>query len=68
MTKKTKEQSAKYVTITQIASSIGRGEAQRRTLIGLGLRKIGNSRRLIESESVLGMIEKVKHLIKIESL
>ncbi len=58
----------KFITVTQTASSIGRGEAQQKTLIGLGLTKIGGSRRLIESDSVLGMVEKVKHLLKVEKL
>jgi|TARA_B110000503_G_C7025878_1_gene361813 large subunit ribosomal protein L30 len=58
----------KYITVTQIASSIGRGKKQCRTLIGLGLTRIGSSRRLIESKSILGMVDKVKHLLKIENL
>lgn len=68
MVKKAKDQSSKYITVTQIASPIGRGDAQSATLIGLGLRKIGSTRRLLETASVIGMINKVKHLIKVESL
>jgi large subunit ribosomal protein L30 len=58
----------KFITVTQTASVIGRGESQRKTLIGLGLTKIGSSRRLVENKSILGMVEKVKHLLKVEKL
>lgn len=68
MVKKSVEHNNKFITVTQIGSPIGRGEAQRRTLIGLGLSKIGSSRRLVETKSVLGMVEKVKHLLKVENL
>ena len=56
----------KYITVTQVGSPIGREESQRKTLIGLGLNKLNRSKRLIETPSVLGMVDKVKHLIKIE--
>ena len=67
MVKKTSEHN-KYITVTQTASAIGRDQSQRKTLIGLGLTKIGSSRRLIENKSILGMVEKVKHLLKVEKL
>ena len=68
MVKKSVEHNNNFITVTQIASPIGRGEAQRRTLIGLGLNKIGSQRRLAENKSILGMIEKVRHLLKVENL
>jgi len=66
MTKKASESKEKYLTVTQIGSPIGRIEAQRKTLIGLGLNKLGRSRVLLDNKSTLGMIEKVKHLVKVE--
>jgi large subunit ribosomal protein L30 len=66
MVKKEAEHKKKFVTVTQIASSIGREESQRKTLIGLGLNKIGRSRTLIETSDVMGMVTKVKHLLKVE--
>ena len=66
MAKKAVENKEKYVTVTQIASPIGRGDAQLKTLIGLGLNKLGRSRVLLNNESTLGMIKKVNHLIKVE--
>lgn len=57
----------KTVRVTQYASPIGRTKDQRATLIGLGLNKIGRSRDLEDTPSVRGMVEKVKHLVRIES-
>ena len=51
--------------VTQIKSPIGREGSQRKTLIGLGLNKIGRTRELEDTPSVRGMINKVKHLIKV---
>lgn len=61
MTKKNK-----LVTVTQTGSPIGRKEYQRKTLIGLGLNKIGRTRQLEDTPSVRGMINKVRHLLKVE--
>tara|TARA_B100001057_G_scaffold16121_1_gene15205 strand:- start:676 stop:864 length:189 start_codon:yes stop_codon:yes gene_type:complete len=54
------------VRVTQTRSAIGRQGDQRRTLIGLGLNKIGRTRELEDTPSVRGMISKVKHLIRID--
>jgi large subunit ribosomal protein L30 len=54
------------VVVTQTRSAIGRQADQRKTLIGLGLNKIGRTRELEDTPSVRGMINKVKHLVKVE--
>ena len=54
------------VIVTQTRSPIGRKADQRSTLIGLGLNKIGRSRKLEDTPSVRGMINKVKHLVRVE--
>jgi large subunit ribosomal protein L30 len=56
----------KTVLVTQTKSPIRREASQRATLIGLGLNKIGRSRRLEDTPSVRGMIQKVKHMLKVE--
>ena len=53
------------VTVTQIGSPIGRKQYQRATLIGLGLNKMHRTRTLEDTPSVRGMINKVKHLVKV---
>jgi len=60
------KKSGKTVTITQVASPIGRTPDQRQTLIGLGLNKMHRTSTLEDTPSVRGMINKVKHLVKIE--
>ena len=55
----------KIVKVIQEKSPIGRKAYQRQTLIGLGLNKIGRSRELEDTPSVRGMINKVKHLVKV---
>ena len=56
----------KTVTVTQIASVLGRKPGQKETLIGLGLNKIRKTRTLENTPSVRGMIRKVAHLVKVE--
>ena len=53
------------LTVQQIGSPIGRQNYQRATLIGLGLNKMNRTRTLEDTPSVRGMIEKVKHLVKV---
>jgi large subunit ribosomal protein L30 len=61
-----KAPTGKTVTVTQIGSPIGRQSYQRATLIGLGLNKMHRTRTLEDTPSVRGMINKVKHLVKVE--
>lgn len=65
--KKNKARSTK-LKITQVVSPIGRKPVQRQTLIGLGLNKMHKTRILEDSDSILGMVNKVKHLVKVEVL
>tara|TARA_B100000676_G_scaffold305920_1_gene361083 strand:- start:290 stop:475 length:186 start_codon:yes stop_codon:yes gene_type:complete len=58
--------SKKIVRITQIGSPIRRQKDQRATLIGLGLNKMHRTRELEDTSSVRGMIDKVKHLVRVE--
>lgn len=47
-------------------SEIGSTERQRQTIRGLGLRRIGDERVLRKTPAVIGMIEKVAHLVEVE--
>ena len=53
------------LVVTQTKSPIGRQSDQKKTLIGLGLNKIGRSKVLNDTPSVRGMINKVKHLVEV---
>ena len=55
----------KNVHVTQEKSPIGRKAYQRQTLIGLGLNNIGRSSELEDTPSIRGMINKVKHLVRV---
>lgn len=63
--KKTEAKSGATVTVVQTGSPIGRIPVQRKTLIGLGLNKIGRTRTLEDTPSVRGMINAVSHLVKV---
>ena len=54
------------VRVTQVGSPIGRVAKQRATLVGLGLNKMHRTRELEDTPAVRGMIERVKHLVRIE--
>jgi len=58
----------KTVKVTQIRSPAGRYAYQRATLKGLGLNKMNRSRVLEDTPEVRGMIARVHHLVRVESL
>ena len=59
----------KKVRITQIRSGIGRPQDQKDTLKCLRRRKMHQSVEVdIDNPSLAGMVEKVKHLLKIEEI
>jgi large subunit ribosomal protein L30 len=53
------------IKITQVRSYIGRPERQKRTLIALGLRRNNQSVEVEGTPQVLGMVNKVKHLVSV---
>jgi len=55
----------KTVTVEQTGSPIRRPVAQRQTLVGLGLNKIGRRSVLQDTPAVRGMIAKVAHMVRI---
>ena len=63
---KNTDSEAKRVKITQIRSTIGFNKDQAKVIQSLGLRRIGHSVELADSESVRGMILKVRHLVTVE--
>ncbi len=56
------------IRVTQVRSPIGRPSDQRATLKGLGLNKMHRSRELEDTPAVRGMVNKVKHLVRLEEL
>jgi large subunit ribosomal protein L30 len=58
----------KKIKITQVKSGIDRSERQKQTLIALGLRKMHSSKEVEATPQILGMVNKVQHLIKVEEI
>ena len=56
------------IKITQVKSPIGRNNKQRKILVSLGLNKINRERTLESNSAIEGMINKVKHLIKVDKV
>ena len=56
---------ASTITVEQIGSPIRREAKQRQTLVGLKLNKLHRTSTLEDTPSVRGMIEKVKHLVRV---
>jgi large subunit ribosomal protein L30 len=52
--------------VTQIKSKNGSNQKQLDTLRSLGLRKIGQTVEVKDSEQARGMLHRVRHLVKVE--
>ncbi len=52
--------------VTQLKSTIGRPEKQRRVLKGLGLRGINKTVVVDNTPAFRGMVKKVLHLVSVE--
>jgi large subunit ribosomal protein L30 len=60
--------SGNTIRVTQTGSPIGRRNDQRQTLIGLGLNKLNRTRELEDTPAVRGMVDKVRHLVRVEDI
>jgi len=58
----------RYIRVTLVRSLIGYPPIQRETATGLGLRKLQSSAVLKETPSVRGMVNKIVHAVKVESV
>ena len=56
----------KTVKVTLVKSPIGTNQKQRATLLGLGLKKLHQTRELEDTPAVRGMITKVAFLVRAE--
>ena len=56
----------KTVTVKLVRSPIGCKSSHRATVVGLGLKKIRQTRVLEDTPAVRGMINKVSYLVKVE--
>ena len=56
------------IKITQVKSGIDRPERQKKTLKALGLTKLNATKEVEATPQVLGMVNKVSHLVTVEEL
>jgi len=56
------------IRITQVKSKNGKPERQKRTLEALGIHKLNHSVEHEATPPIMGMVEKVRHLVKIENI
>ncbi|MGV6846437.1 MAG: 50S ribosomal protein L30 [Lutibacter sp.] len=56
------------IKVTQVRSKIRRPQDQKRTLEALGLHKMNQVVEHEATPSILGMVNKVKHLVSVEEI
>ena len=61
-----KNAEGKRVTVTLVKSPIGFNKSQAKVVMGMGLRRIGHSVELLDTDAARGMILKVRHLVTVE--
>ena len=54
--------------ITLVKSTIGAVPKNKKTVEALGLKKIGASVERLDNKAVRGMIQQVRHLVKVEEI
>lgn len=58
----------KKIKVTQVRSAIDRPERQKRSLQALGLKKMHQTVEHNGTPQILGIVEKVKHLVQVEEI
>lgn len=56
------------IKITQVRSKIGSDKTQKATLIALGIKKLNHSVEHEVTPQIMGMVNKVKHLVFVEEV
>ena len=56
----------KTIKVTLVKSPIGTNSDHRATVLGLGLKKIRQTRELEDTPAVRGMINKIAYLVRVE--
>lgn len=56
------------IKVKKVKSAINRTQTQKRTLEALGLSRIGQVVEHDDTPSILGMVNKVKHLVSMETV
>lgn len=63
----TNTNTARRLRVTLVKSTIGRPADQERALRSMGLRKLHQTVELQDNPSMRGMLNKIQHLVRVES-
>ena len=64
---KEKKEAASTIKVTLVRSTIGRIEAHKATVKGLGLRRMHHSVEVQDTPAIRGMINAVSYLLKVQA-
>jgi large subunit ribosomal protein L30 len=56
------------IKITQVRSAIGSDKTQKATLIALGIKKLNHSVEHEDTPQIMGMVNKLHHLVIVEKV
>ncbi|MEO5570784.1 MAG: 50S ribosomal protein L30 [Bacteroidia bacterium] len=56
------------IKISQVKSAIDRPLSQKRTLVALGIKKLNHSVEVEATPQIMGMVNKIKHLLTVEKI
>ncbi len=56
------------IRITQVKSENRKPERQKKTLLALGIRKLNHTVEHEATPQILGMVDKVRHLVRVENI
>ena len=56
------------IDVTLVKSTIGRARSQERVVRSLGLRKLNQTVRHEDNPCIRGMVEKVSHLVRVQTV
>ena len=56
------------IKVTQVKSQIGRLQNQKRTMEALGLRKMNQTVEHEATPTIIGMVNRVKHLVSVQEI
>jgi large subunit ribosomal protein L30 len=65
---KAKKSTPKVLLVTLVKSPIGYSERQKKTVKALGLRRMNQTVEHVESPSLMGMLDKVSHLVEVQEV
>jgi large subunit ribosomal protein L30 len=63
-----KDLAGKKLKVTQTRSVIGRSKDFRKVIAAMGLGRVGNTTTFTGNDAVIGMIKRVRHIVRVESV